>query len=129
MRTKNTTLFCGKSKILIGLSGGADSVCLTLSLAALSQKYGYTVGALHVNHMIRGSEADRDEEFSRKLCEKLGIEFFSERVNIPSLCESSGKSLELCARDERYRLFKKDAANTALTLSLRHTPRQTTLKP
>lgn len=100
-------LFCGKSKILIGLSGGADSVCLTLSLAALSQKYGYTVGALHVNHMIRGSEADRDEEFSRKLCEKLGIEFFSERVNIPSLCESSGKSLELCARDERYRLFEK----------------------
>lgn len=117
-------LFTGKSKILIGLSGGADSVCLTLSLAALSQKYGYTVGALHVNHMIRGNEADRDEEFSQRLCEKLGIEFFCEKVNIPALCESSGKSLELCARDERYRLFEKisgehgfDAVATAHTAS------------
>lgn len=100
-------LFCKNAKILVGLSGGADSVCLTLSLAALSEKYGYTVGALHVNHMIRANEADRDQEFSRRLCEKHGIEFFCEKVNIPAMCSVSGKSLELCAREERYRLFEK----------------------
>ncbi len=100
-------LFEGCEKILVGLSGGADSTSLLLVLKELSEKYSFTLYALHVNHMIRGEEADRDEEFARVLCKKLGVEFFCERVDVPSLSKESGTSLELCARNERYRAFEK----------------------
>ena len=100
-------LFENKSGILAGLSGGADSVCLLLNLKGLSQKYGFRLCALHINHLIRGKEADRDEEFSRNLCEKLGVEFFCERVDIPALSIKLKTSTELTARNERYRLFTK----------------------
>ena len=94
-------------KILVGLSGGADSVSLLLSLKMLSGKYGFSLCALHVNHMIRGKEADRDEEFSKSLCQNLCIEFFCERVDVRSICKESGQSLELCARNERYSAFER----------------------
>ena len=100
-------LFEGCEKILVGLSGGADSTSLLLVLKELSEKYSFTLYALHVNHMIRGEEADRDEEFARVLSKKLGVEFFCERVDVPSLSKESGTSLELCARNERYRAFEK----------------------
>lgn len=101
------SLFDKDSRILAGLSGGADSVSLVLSLKMLSEKYGFTLCALHVNHMIRGKEADRDEDFSRSLCEKLGIQFFCERADVPALAEKSGESVELCARNVRYSAFEK----------------------
>ena len=101
------SLFSGVEKILVGLSGGADSTCLLHSLKSLSEKYGFTLYALHVNHMIRGAEADRDEDFARNLCEKLDVTFFCERVDVPSLSEKTGESVELCARNVRYSAFEK----------------------
>ncbi len=101
------SLFDGCAKVLVGLSGGADSTCLLLSLFSLSQKYGFEVYALHVNHMIREQEADRDELFAKELCQKMGIPFFLERVDIPHLAKEKGLSLELCARNERYASFIK----------------------
>lgn len=100
-------LFEGAEKILVALSGGADSTSLLIALCDLSKKYGFEVFALHVNHMIRGEEADRDEDFARKLCEKYGVGFFVERVDVPRLSKEQGKSLELCARDVRYDAFMK----------------------
>ena len=100
-------LFDNATKILVGLSGGADSTCLVTALVKLSEKYGFDVFAIHVNHMIRGREADRDEEFARNLCEKLGIEFLCERVDVPALSENAGESVELCARNVRYEIFEK----------------------
>ena len=101
------SIFDNADKILVGLSGGADSVSLVLALKALSSKYGFKLYALHVNHMIRGAEADRDEAFSSSICEKYGIEFFCERIDVPSLCQKDGESLELCARNVRYSMFEK----------------------
>ncbi len=101
------SMFSKGDKILVGLSGGADSTCLLLSLYAISKELGLTIYALHVNHMIRGKEADRDEEFARSLCEKLGVTFVCERIDVPALAEKSGESLELCARNERYKAFEK----------------------
>ena len=68
-----------KEPLVAGLSGGADSVCLLLVL----QKLGVTPVCVHINHMIRGKEADRDEEFCRSLCEKLGVKFVSYKCNVP----------------------------------------------
>ena len=63
-------------KVVVALSGGADSVALLYALNSIKEKYNLTLYACHLNHMIRGQEAQRDEDFVRNLCEKLGIEFF-----------------------------------------------------
>ncbi len=112
---KDFSLFDGADKILVGLSGGADSTSLVLVLKKLSQKYGFSLFALHVNHMIRGEEADRDEDFARNLCEKYGIEFFCERVDVPALSKERSQSLELCARNERYKAFERVCKKHAIT--------------
>jgi len=97
-----------KRGVLVGLSGGADSVTLLYYLAYLREEIGYfPILAIHVNHSIRGSEADRDEEFSREISSKLGVEFISKRINVPSIAKSLGKGLEECARDERYSCFRR----------------------
>ncbi len=100
-------LLSGRKHILVGLSGGADSCALLHSLLNLSDKYGYTLSAVHVNHGIRGKEAERDADFSKNLCIKLGIEFFLETVDVPKICDETGESIETAARKARYAVFEK----------------------
>lgn len=95
-------------RVLIGLSGGADSVALLLAMHELLLcKACKEIACVHVNHMIRGREADSDEAFSRELCNKLGVKFFRESVDIPMLAKQSGCGVEETARNERYRIFDK----------------------
>ena len=108
-------LFDGAEKILVGLSGGADSTALLLSLNELSKVFGFELFALHVNHMIRGAEADRDETFAKELCKKQGVEFVCERVDVPNLAKQTGESLELCARNVRYDVFGKVCKENGIT--------------
>lgn len=89
--------------VIAALSGGADSVAMTAALSALSDEVGFSVVAAHLNHMIRGEEAFRDEEFAKKLSGELGIEFRLRRRNIPEL--SKGKNCEETGREERYKFF------------------------
>ena len=63
-------------KIVVALSGGADSVALLCFLCELGKKLDISVYAVHVNHGIRGEEADGDCEFCQKLCQRLGVEIF-----------------------------------------------------
>lgn len=91
----------GLTDVLVGLSGGADSVCLMLALLGC----GVKVTALHVNHMIRGDEAYRDEEFCRSLCASRSVPFYCERIDVPSLSASCGKGIEETAREARYEAF------------------------
>ncbi len=111
-------------RILVALSGGADSVSLLLVLCALSEKYGFSVLGCHVNHMIRGKEADRDESFAKGLCEKLGVPFYSLKKDVPALSRERKTGLEETARDVRYEYFasfidggKADFVATAHTAS------------
>lgn len=92
----------GKS-YLLGLSGGADSVCLF----HLLKMGGYSFSAAHVNHGIRGAEADRDEEFCRELCRKSGVELHILHRDVPALAKKSGTSLEEAARNVRYSFFEE----------------------
>lgn len=89
------------ASVLLGLSGGADSVCL-LDLLVRS---GCRVSAAHVNHGIRGAEADRDEAFCRALAEKYGISIRVLNADIPALARDSGEGLEEAARRVRYAFF------------------------
>ena len=59
-------------KVIAALSGGADSVTLLDVLCRIKEKYSLEIYAVHVNHGIRGQEADEDCEFCRKLCKKYG---------------------------------------------------------
>lgn len=91
----------------VGLSGGADSVALLHILVTNKEKLGIKkIKAVHVHHGIRGIEADRDLDFSKKLCEKLSVEFISFHINVPAEAEKTGESLEECARRLRYECFE-----------------------
>ena len=61
-------------KIVVGVSGGADSVCLLDVLNKLKDKYNLKITVVHINHCIRGQEADRDEAFVKALAEKYGVQ-------------------------------------------------------
>lgn len=93
--------------ILIGLSGGADSAALAHILKRLSAKYGFKVYAAHVNHGLRGSDADSDEEFSKRFSEELGIGFFSLRADVRAYAKERGMSEEQAGREVRYAYFER----------------------
>ena len=88
--------------VVVGLSGGPDSVFLLYALHTLQARMGFTLRAVHVHHGIRGAEADRDEAFSEKLCAKLDIPFQAVHVAAPAYAAQHGLSLEEAARILRY---------------------------
>lgn len=92
-------------RVLIGLSGGADSTALLYVLLSLKEKYNLEIACCHINHQLRET-ADRDMMFSKSLCEKLGVEFFSHTVDIKTGAKEGGMSEELYARNVRYEFFK-----------------------
>ena len=99
--------------VLVGLSGGPDSVFLLYALHTLQARMGFTLRAVHVHHGIRGAEADRDEVFSEKLCAKLDIPFQAVHVAAPAYAAQHGLSLEEAARILRYEAL--EAARQQLT--------------
>ncbi len=92
-------------KIVVGLSGGADSVALLVALSRLKEKYAIELAAVHINHGIRGSEAQRDCEFSKSLCKKLGIDFLERFFDVPKEAVKMGMGEEECGRTLRYKAF------------------------
>ncbi|MBQ2752704.1 MAG: tRNA lysidine(34) synthetase TilS, partial [Firmicutes bacterium] len=93
--------------IIIGLSGGADSCALLSVLCQLKDKFSLTLTAVHINHCLRGEEADGDEAFAREFCEKLGVEFISERVDVNAYAEKNGLGSEEAGRLIRYKAFER----------------------
>lgn len=93
--------------ILVAFSGGADSHTLLHILLEYSRSSGARIYAAHLNHGIRGDEADSDEQFCKETASAYNIEFFSEKVNIPQIAKELGKSIELAARDARYAFFAR----------------------
>lgn len=98
---------CG-NHILIGLSGGADSVFLLYVLAELRREMGYSLSAIHVNHGIRGAEAERDQEFSKRLCRSLGIQQMTIWKDVPGYAAEHRLGLEEAARILRYEAFAEE---------------------
>ena len=97
-----------ESGVLVGLSGGADSVLLLCFLLEYRRRHGlnFAIAASHINHCIRDEEADRDESFCKSLCEGLGVELRASRYAVPMLAKRSGQSLEEAARIVRYSAFE-----------------------
>lgn len=111
--TKKYDMLSYGDKIVVGLSGGADSVCLTHALVSLRDSLSLEVEAVHVNHGIRGEEALRDEKFCSDFCKSLGIKLTVFRFDIPLECKKTGESEEECGRRKRYECFKNTAGENA----------------
>lgn len=93
--------------VVLGLSGGPDSVCLFFVLLALKEEYDLKLHAIHINHMIRGKDADEDQEFVEQLCKQFEVPLEVVKVDIPSLVKASGRSMEEEARIARYDAFEE----------------------
>ena len=94
--------------VIAGVSGGCDSVVMLCVLNKLKTLLGYSLSVLHVNHGIRGEEADADEAFVARLCQDKGLPFQGVWVDVPQLAAMGGKGMEEAAREARFQAFEKE---------------------
>lgn len=121
MRAFTAKLIGRKDCVLVGLSGGADSVCLLHFLQYLAKEKHFALAAVHVNHGLRGSAADADEQFCKKLCETLDIALFIKKVNAKAVAQKYDLSPEHGARKARYQAYTQVAKKWGATkLALGH---------
>lgn len=102
-------LIAAGDHLVVGLSGGADSVCLLLLLDSLAEEMQFTLEAVHVHHGIRGEEAERDASFAEAMCRERGVPFTLYRRDVPALAEQWKLSLEEAGRRVRYMCFEERA--------------------
>lgn len=92
-----------EGKIILGYSGGADSVALLHILV----KMDYSCLAAHCNFHLRGEESDRDQAFAADMAQRLGVDFYSTDFQTTKYAQDKGISIEMAARDLRYEWFEK----------------------
>ncbi|RPI75397.1 MAG: tRNA lysidine(34) synthetase TilS [Ignavibacteriales bacterium] len=94
-------------KVLTGLSGGPDSVFLLHFLKKYSKKFKIEIGVVHINHLLRGKDADKDERFCREFSEKLNLLFFEIRKDIKASAAKEKISVEEAGRLIRYKVYQE----------------------
>lgn len=105
----------GSDRVLVAFSGGIDSATLLFVLNEARKEIHFDLGAAHVNHLLRGSESDRDEAFARDTAAAYGIPFFLERANVREYAASRRLSLQHAGRDIRYRFLDAIADREGFT--------------
>jgi len=110
-----------KDHVLVAVSGGADSVALLYGLLELREAFFLTLSVAHINHNLRGDEAQKDADFVKGLCADLDLPLFSYSADVKTEAKNRGLSLEEAARQVRY-LFLCEAARDcgALKVALGH---------
>lgn len=111
----SSLLFSRGDRVLVGFSGGADSVCLLHFLCYLSRKKHFWLGAVHVNHGLRGAQAKADESFCRALCKSWKIPLTVKKKAVRALARKLDLSPEHAARKARYEAFAQAAKETQAT--------------
>ena len=103
---KEKKLINSGEHIIVGVSGGADSVCLLRILYSMKDKLNLKITAVHINHMIRDEAVD-DEKFVEDLCGKLSIPCISFKIDVKMIAQREKKTLEEAGRKARYDVFYK----------------------
>ncbi len=98
-------------KIVIGVSGGPDSICLLHVLYGLKERLGIEIVVAHVNHMLR-DVADLETEYVQNFCKKLGIECYVKKADILEISKTQKKGTEEVGRQVRYDFFDEVAKKT-----------------
>ena len=93
--------------IVVGFSGGPDSVFLVEMLKKLQHFFNFKIYLVHINHLLRGEDADSDENFSFEYAKKNNLEIFIKRIPIKEIAKEIGKTLEEVGREERYKFFSE----------------------
>lgn len=99
-------------KIVVGVSGGPDSICLLNVLNLLKAKLNIQIYVAHINHMIR-TEADDETRYVQKFCEKLGIECYVKKVNVQEYANQNKIGTEEAGRVIRYKFFEEVSKNVS----------------
>ncbi len=102
-------------KLLIALSGGADSVFALHFFYKYKLKFGIELFAFHINHSLRGKESDGDELFCKSICKTLNIQFNSKKVDVKEFAKENKESIEEAARNIRYKELQKHAKKNGAT--------------
>ena len=105
---KKWNMLSYNDKIIVGLSGGADSVALLHFLVSLRKKYSLWIIAVHINHGLRGNASDMDEHFSKQLCAQIDVPFANYRFDLKEESKKLGFSIEETGRALRYECFDKE---------------------
>lgn len=108
-------------RVIVGCSGGADSMALLHLLASVAAERNISVLAAHVNHCLRGAESDRDEAFVRDWCARKRIPLRVLRKDVAVLAQEQKMNLEACARKVRYRFFEELAKEIGARIATAHT--------
>lgn len=93
--------------VIVGVSGGADSVCLLLVLLELKKEMGFDVVAVHVNHGLRGTYADADEAYVKRFCEERQVPVETFFVDVDAVSKERKQSTEEAGREVRRECFEK----------------------
>lgn len=93
--------------VVVGVSGGADSLCLLNVLYRLKEELSIQLYVVHINHCLRGSEADLDEEFVTQYAKKLNLRIFTRKIDVKEYAKSHKMTLEEAGREVRYSFFEE----------------------
>ena len=104
---KNNRMITGGDRIIVGVSGGADSVALLMLLLELKPLIGFSVYAVHVEHGIRGEDSLKDAEYVKALCENLNVTLTTYNIKAVDYAKENKLTVEEAARIMRYDCFRK----------------------
>jgi len=118
---RDRNMLSSGDKVVVAFSGGIDSTALIYILNSLSGKLKIKLFAAHLNHQIRGKDADGDASFVKRISDKLGIPCFTEKFDVPEFARQEKLNLEDAARRIRYEFLERIAAKTgANKIALAH---------
>ncbi len=104
---KEYDMFGGVRHCVCGVSGGADSVSLLTVLARHRDELGLELHVIHINHMIRGDDADSDQHYVEALCEEYGVDCVSHNIDVQKMAADTGLTVEEAGRKARYDAFEQ----------------------
>ncbi|MCX5718096.1 MAG: tRNA lysidine(34) synthetase TilS [Nitrospirae bacterium] len=103
---KKYSMLSANDRVLIGLSGGPDSVCLFHVLNNLKSEYKLSLHAIYIDHGLRPDEIPVEIEFCKTLCENLGVPFITKSIDVKSYAKEYGLNKQEAARELRYKVFE-----------------------
>ncbi|MEA1939094.1 MAG: tRNA lysidine(34) synthetase TilS [Candidatus Caldatribacteriota bacterium] len=106
---KRFNMLSFNDKVLIGVSGGPDSISLLMFLLSLKEKYHLSIYIAHLNHMLRGKESDKDADFVKKIAKGLNLSCEIKNYDLYKFYKNRSLSLEEAAREYRYRFYMETA--------------------
>lgn len=105
--TEKYQMLTSEDRVIVGVSGGADSVCLLLVLSEMQRDKGFGIVAVHVNHGLRGAEADADEAFVKQFCEERGVPLEVYHEDVRAIAKEKKQSAEEAGREVRRECFEQ----------------------